>query len=134
MIRISKKVEYALMASKFILNSDHKLVTAREISDKSNIPHDLLSKILQKLKNEHILISNQGMNGGYSLNKRLEEVPLINLMSAIDGDTAIAECLHDTGEKDCCLIDTCSIKSPISQLQKEVEDLFRKKTISDFVM
>ena len=133
MIRISKKVEYALMALKFILNSNQKMVTAREISDNSNIPYDLLSKILQKLKNEHILLSNQGINGGYSLNKKLEEVPLMNLMTAIDGNTAIAECLHDSGEKDCCLIDTCSIKSPISQLQKEVEELFKRKTISDFV-
>ena len=53
MIRISKKLEYALMALKFISNSKLKLVTAREISDKSNIPYDLLSKILQKLKNEN---------------------------------------------------------------------------------
>ena len=45
MIRISKKVEYALMALKFISDSDHKLVTAREISDKSNIPYDLTSEI-----------------------------------------------------------------------------------------
>ncbi|MEO8211404.1 MAG: Rrf2 family transcriptional regulator [bacterium] len=133
MIRISKKVEYALMALKFITNSDHKLVTAREISDNKNIPYDLLSKILQKLKNENILISNQGTNGGYSMNKRPEEIPLFNLMSAIDGDMAIAECLHEGGEKDCCMEYNCSIKSPITQLQKEVEELFKKKTISDFV-
>jgi Rrf2 family protein len=133
MIRISKKVEYALMALKFINNSDQTLVTAREISDKSNIPYDLLSKILQKLKNENILISNQGTNGGYSMNKRPDEIPLFSLMNAIDGDTAIAECLQDNGDKDCCLTDSCSIKLPVSKLQKEVEDLFKSKTISDFV-
>lgn len=133
MIRISKKVEYALMALKFISNSDHKLVTAREISDINHIPYDLLSKILQKLKNENILASNQGTNGGYFLTKRPEEIPLYNLMNAIDGDTAIAECLHDHALKDCCLLDTCSIKSPVSKLQKEVEELFKRKTISDFV-
>ena len=70
MIRISKKVEYALMALKFINNSDQTLVTAREISDKSNIPYDLFSKILQKLKNEKYFNFNQGTNGGYSMNKR----------------------------------------------------------------
>ncbi|MDQ3021386.1 MAG: Rrf2 family transcriptional regulator [Bacteroidota bacterium] len=133
MIRISKKVEYALMALKFISNSDHKLVTAREISDINHIPYDLLSKILQKLKNEKILASNQGTNGGYFLTKRPDEIPLFNLMNAIDGDTAIAECLHESAEKDCCLVDTCSIKSPVTQLQKEVEELFKRKTISDFV-
>ncbi len=133
MIRISKKVEYALMALKFISNSDHKLVTAREISDTNNIPYDLLSKILQKLKNENILASNQGTHGGYFLNKRTDEIPLYNLMSAIDGDPAIAECLMDRAEKDCCLVDTCSIKSPVTKLQQEVEELFKRKTISDFV-
>ena len=133
MIRISKKVEYALMALKFISNSDHKLVTAREISDNKNIPYDLLSKILQKLKNENILASNQGINGGYSMNKRPEDIPLFNLMTAIDGDMAIAECLHESGVKDCCMEDTCSIKSPVSLLQKEVEELFKRKSISDFV-
>lgn len=133
MIRISKKVEYALMALKFITHSDHKLVTAREISDNKNIPYDLLSKILQKLKNEDILLSNQGINGGYCMNKKPEEIQLFSLMTAIDGDMAIAECLHDSGHKDCCMEDICSIKTPISLLQKEVEELFKRKTISDFV-
>ncbi|MEO8446816.1 MAG: Rrf2 family transcriptional regulator [bacterium] len=133
MIRISKKVEYALMALKFITNSDHKLVTAREISNNNNIPYDLLSKILQKLKSENILESNQGTNGGYFMKKRPEDIPLYNLMSAIDGDIAIAECLNDNAEKDCTMLDTCLIKSPITKLQKEVEELFKRKTISDFV-
>lgn len=133
MLRISKKVEYALMALKFISNSDHKLVTAREISDNNNIPYDLLSKILQKLKNENILASNQGTNGGYFMTKNPDEIPLFNLMSAIDGDPAIAECLHETIGKDCCLVDTCSIKSPVMKLQQEVEELLKRKTISDFV-
>jgi len=121
------------MALKFISNSELKLVTAREISDKNNIPYDLLSKILQKLKNENILISNQGTNGGYSMNKRPEEIQLYNLMMAIDGDAGIAECMHENGDKDCSMIDNCSIKSPMTQLQREVEELFKRKTISDFV-
>lgn len=133
MIRISKKVEYALIALKFISNSNHKLITAREISDTTNIPYDLLSKILQKLKNENILASSQGTNGGYFLTKKPDEIPLFNLMNVIDGDTSIAECLHESADKDCCLVETCSIKSPITKLQKEVEELFKSKTISDFV-
>lgn len=133
MIRFSKKVEYALMALKFITNSDEKIVTAREISNKNHIPYDLLSKILQVLKNEQILISNQGVNGGYSMNKRPEEIPLYRLMSVIDGETAITECMTEHSDKDCCLTETCSIKSPVTLLQKEIEDLLKKKTISDFV-
>ena len=133
MLRISKKVEYALMALKFICNSENKLVTAREISDTNHIPYELLSKILQKLKSEEILNSNQGINGGYSLNKKPEEIPLYRLMTVIDGDTAIAECLYEVNARDCSHNGNCTIKSPVEKLQKEVEELFKSKTISDFV-
>ena len=133
MIRISKKVEYALMALKFISKSGEKLVTAREISDKTNIPYDLLSKILQKLKSENILASNQGTYGGYSLNKKPEEIPLLYVMNVLDGETAITECMNENPNTECCHNDSCTIKSPIIQLQKEFEDLFRNKKISDFV-
>jgi len=133
MIRISKKVEYALMALKHISNSGNKVNTTREISDTNNIPYDLLSKIMQTLKNENILSSNQGSSGGYSLSKRPDEIPLFNLISAIDGDVNIAECLKESPVKDCSMTNNCSIKSPVMLLQKEVEDLFKRKTISDFV-
>ncbi|MBV6480163.1 MAG: hypothetical protein HGGPFJEG_03009 [Ignavibacteria bacterium] len=133
MIRISKKVEYALIALKFISKSGDRVVTAREISDSTNIPYDLLSKILQKLKNENILASNQGSYGGYSLNKRPEDIPLLNVMNVLDGETAITECMIENHDIECCHTDTCSIKSPIIQLQKEFEELFRNKKISDFV-
>ncbi|MBS1518279.1 MAG: Rrf2 family transcriptional regulator [Bacteroidetes bacterium] len=133
MIRISKKVEYALMALKYISESDNKLVTAREISDSKKIPYDLLSKILQKLKNENILISNQGTNGGYSLNKKTNEIYLFSIMNLLDGDIAITDCQAENKDKDCCLEDSCTIKSPVAKLQKEIEELFKNKTISDFV-
>jgi Rrf2 family protein len=133
MIRISKKVEYALMALKYIVNSENPIVTAREISDGYHIPYELLAKILQNLKKDEILISNQGMNGGYMLNKKPEDIQLYALMNSVDGEIAIAECLHDKSEKDCTLLDTCTIKSPVILLQKEVENLFKQKSISDFV-
>jgi Rrf2 family protein len=133
MIRISKKVEYALMALKYINSSITPVVTAREISDSYNIPYELLAKILQRLKKDKILISNQGMNGGYLLNKKPSEIQLYTLINSIDGEVAIAECLHDNGEKDCSLFDSCTIKSPVYKLQREIENLFKQKSISDFV-
>ncbi len=133
MIRFSKKVEYALMALKFISASSPRLVTAREIADKVNIPYDLLSKILQRLKSEKILTSTQGTHGGYILANSPDKIFLQDIMKAIDGDRALTECLVAGKEGECNLEESCSIKSPVSKLQKEVEDLFRTKTISDFV-
>lgn len=133
MIKLSKKVEYALMALKHIATSKESIVTAKEISSRYEIPHELLAKVLQKLKNEKVLASNQGINGGYTLLKKPEEITLTYLINIMDGEMVITSCVHGQSKDDCTMFDNCTIKSPMSKIQKELEAFFNTKTISDFV-
>lgn len=134
MVRLSKKMEYALMALKHFALAEGGIVTAKEISEKHNIPYELLAKILQKLKKDNVLSSIQGTKGGYQLLKKPEEIDLFFLMHAIDGDMALTDCQcsHNENGK-CTLNELCTIKEPVSEMQKEIESIFRKKTVSDFV-
>ncbi len=133
MLRLSKKVEYALMGLRYIAISGENIVTAKEISTKFNIPHELLAKILQKLKKEQILESVKGVHGGYQLKRSPDDIKLTELIKSLDGDFTIAECLHGQGEDDCSMFKDCTIKSPVNKMQKELETFFETKTISDFV-
>ena len=134
MIRLSKKVEYALMALKHFAVSNGNVITAKEISDKHKIPYELLAKILQRLKRENVLTSIQGTKGGYQLNRKPDQINLHFLMNTIDGNLALTECqcAHNKGGV-CVMNDTCNIKQPISVMQREIEEVFKRKTISDFV-
>ncbi len=134
MVRFSKKMEYALMALKHFAVSNGSVITAKEISDKHKIPYELLAKILQKLKRDNVLTSIQGTKGGYMLNKKPEQINLHFLMNTIDGDLGLTECqcAHNKGGV-CVMNDTCNIKQPISVMQREIEEVFKRKTISDFV-
>ena len=122
------------MALKHFVAADNGIVTAKEISERYKIPYELLSKILQKLKRDNVLTSIQGTKGGYQLNKKPEDIDIHFLMNTIDGDIGLTECQcnHNTGGK-CTLNDNCSIKEPVSQMQREIEELFKRKTILDFV-
>ena len=133
MVRFTKKVEYALISLRHIANAKDEIITAKQISNKFNIPYELLAKILQKLKKEKILESNQGVNGGYKLIKQLNEISLSNLIDIIEGKLAIVECLHEKDINDCFISDTCNIKSPINKMQYELENLLKHKMVSDFV-
>jgi len=122
------------MALKHFAVSNGNVITAKEISDKHSIPYELLAKILQKLKKENVLTSIQGTKGGYMLNKKPEHINLHFLMNTIDGNLALTECqcAHNKGGV-CVMNDTCNIKQPISVMQREIEEVFKRKTISDFV-
>lgn len=132
MVKFSKKLEYALISLRHISNAGAEITRVRDISEKYNIPHDLLAKILQKLKKENILASSQGINGGYTLSRKLNEIPLSELVSVIENGTSIVECMHDE-DNNCLINDSCTIKDPLSKIQIEFENILKTKMISDFV-
>ena len=132
MVRFSKKLEYSLISLRHIANSPAELTTARDISSKYNIPHDLCAKILQTLKKEGILESIQGINGGYKLTRSLRKISLSELFNIVDGSTAIVECVQ-SDESGCIISDNCTIKDPINKMQIEFENMLKIKMVSDFI-
>ena len=132
MVKFSKKLEYSLIALRHISVSEDKITRVRDISEKYNIPHDLLAKIMQRLKKENILESVQGINGGYRLLKKLNEIPLVDLFNFVESSTSIVECMNDESNT-CYVIDNCTIKDPLSRIQDEFENILKTKMVSDFV-
>lgn len=132
MVKFTKKLEYSLIALSHLSQSQSDVTRVRDISEKYNIPHDLLAKILQKLKKEGILESVQGVNGGYKLSRMLSDIPLMELFGLIESNTNIVECMHDD-VSNCDVSDNCTIKIPLSKMQSEFENLLRTKMVSDFV-
>jgi len=132
LVKFSKKLEYSLIALSHLSGSGSEVTRVRDISEKYNIPHDLLAKILQKLKKEGILESVQGVNGGYKLSRLLSEIPLMDLYGFIESNTAIVECMQDD-VSNCDVSDNCTIKIPLSKMQTEFDNLLKTKMVSDFV-
>jgi Rrf2 family protein len=133
MIRISKKVEYALIALRYIANSENRLVTSNEISQKLELSRELTAKILQNLKGRGILISNQGIKGGYQLNVEPDEISLFDVIEIIDGKIALVECMDKKSDIECSLFKDCKIRGTIAKLQREFSKLLKSKKISDFI-
>jgi Rrf2 family protein len=134
MLKLSKRTEYALMAVKYIaLKPGNSCVTAKEISSGYNIPYELLAKILQKLTKKNIIISYQGIKGGYSLNRNTDDITLNDVISAVD-KTQITNCLKENGSyRDCARFDCCQIRNPLSKIQMEIEKVFKETTISQIL-
>lgn len=134
MVRLSKRVEYGLIAIRHIATrTNGDIVTAKEIADKYQIPYELLAKVLQKLSRSGLITSTQGVRGGYALTKNPNEVSVSMIINAIEGATmGIAQCMTD-GPQSCDVFQVCTIKSPLSKVQANIENAFNNMTLAQIV-
>lgn len=132
MFRLSKKVEYGLIAVKHMAGVNLPC-SAKEISEKYSIPYDLLSKILQKLKKEKVLDSIQGIKGGYILVREPSSITLAEIFNAIEGDKYILDCGRHEDPEACSIYETCILSSPLKKIQREINSYFNKTKLADIV-
>jgi len=130
MLKLSKKVDYALIALTHLARQDERASSAREVASIYGIPQDLLAKVLQKLARSGLVVSHQGMKGGYSLARPAEAITVARVIEVVEGQPSLSltQCLTDLGA--CEQFDTCNIKSPLQRLNDEVLLLLSRTTIA----
>lgn len=132
MLKINKKVEYALMALKFMADSKDTLISAREICDEFKTPFDTTAKVMQLMNNSDILKSVKGIKGGYSLNKPLDEITYMQLARVIEGKENIGRVCSNT-KGICELIGKCNIATPVEQLNRKLNIFLETLTLADLL-
>lgn len=135
MLKLSKKIEYAILALKYIAeNSEKECLSTKVISKNAKIPYDLSAKILQQLVRSGIIKSTQGNRGGYSLNMPVDKINLGQIASAVEDDVQITNCMYDNAShEDCARIEDCCIKSPLSRVQQQINEVFNKTYLNEIV-
>ena len=132
MLNITKTIEYALIALRHINNNGGgKLYTSREIATIYHIPQELLAKILQKLCKTEYLKGIKGANGGYSLNKNLSNINLIDFIESIEGPVGVVKCSADL---DCELLDVCNIKNPMNKINYNIRKTLSKLSLYEITI
>ena len=133
MVRLSKKAEYGLIAIRHIASHRGEVVTAKEISEAYRIPFELLAKVLQRLAKAGLVVSHQGVHGGYTLARPPDEVRVAAIINAVEGSQpVIAQCLSQ-GPDSCEVFSVCTIKSPLTKVQANIDRAFYDMTLSEIV-
>ena len=66
-------------------------VQSRLLSKKCGIPHQFLEQVLLRLKQAGIIKSFRGAQGGYILNKLVEDITVLEIIKVLEGEKSIAE-------------------------------------------
>ncbi len=103
---LSRACEYGLRAALYLAATpDAGYVAIRTVSDALGIPYPFLAKIVQTLAQHGVLTSSRGPAGGIALARQASQIPLREIVAAIDGDGVFTQCvlgLPGCGEQKPC--------------------------------
>lgn len=133
MNKINRKLEYALMALKYMTGKiPGELTSAKEVSENFKTPFDATARVMQVMVQKGLLRSEQGASGGYQISRDLAKVSIHDLVEMIDGPTALVKCLHK--EEPCEIQGTCNIVSPVTQLNRRLTDFYRGLSLKELLV
>ena len=129
MFKISRKVEYALIALRHLQGLDEKeLASAKELAKTYGVPQELLAKVLQLLAKKDIIDAVKGPHGGYKLAIDPENMKLTEFFEVIEGPMGIMNCYFDSG---CEQMDGCTIRTPINRINDSIRTMFNNMTLAE---
>lgn len=126
---ISKSCKYAIRASVFVasMKNENIKLSVKEIAKEIEAPPAFAGKILQILTKHNIITSLKGPYGGFFCVKYQLDLPVLEIVNAIDGLSVFRECVM--GLHYCSDDHPCPMHSEYSKTRAVLLKSFQETTI-----
>jgi Rrf2 family protein len=129
-MKVSAKVRYGFrFMINLGLNYPSQLVQIKEVADKEQISSKYLEQIAASLKKAGLVKVSRGAKGGYSLLQSPQEISLLDIYHALDGNIQLTDC----NENLCPNGDECIMNSLWRGLASNIETYFSQRTLADLI-
>jgi len=130
---ITRASEYAIL-SLIVLSKAKEPMDSETLSRELNISKSFLAKILQSLAKVGILKSYKGVNGGFSLNKDVKNIHMLEVISSVEGKApAVFECAPSESNCPSNKATICSIWPFLNRLQGKIDSFLSELTLADII-
>jgi len=92
-LHISEAASLAMHTTVLLAAHPDRLIPTREAASVLDVSEAHLAKVLQRLAKEGLVRSARGPKGGFALARPAEEISLLNVYEAIEGQYTDAACL-----------------------------------------
>lgn len=127
-MKISAKVDYAcrVLAEMARLHGSAEFTQIEHLAKAEAVPVNFLAQILCELREAGLIASKRGIQGGYALARSPEQITLLDIMKAIDGELIgfSGSTQGRTGRR---------MKQIWTELRTTLEEKAREITLEDFV-
>jgi len=128
--RISRLTDYGIVVMAHLAEcKDGDSHNARELAEDTQLPAPFVSKILKSLTRAGLLVSQRGSKGGYRLARTPSEIPVVEMITALEGPVGITECTIHPGA--CAQESNCQVREPWQRINRALHSALDRITLAD---
>ena len=131
-MRVSTRGRYGLRALvDLAINQDSGPTPLRVISARTNISEQYLEQLFANLRKSSIVRSVRGAHGGYLLNNLPENIAVKDVLEALEGPVAPADCVLN---RVCCDINSdCVTYNLWIDVKEKIDNYLNSISIADLI-
>ncbi len=131
MIRISRMADYGVVALSFMARDPDRFYSAATVAEGTGLPLPSVSKLLKLLVKSGVVTSRRGVSGGYGLGRTPNNISVADLVTAVDGPIALADCLEGSSGSACGIESFCVIRGPWQKVSDAIKVALEEVTLAD---
>ncbi len=130
-MKLTTKGRYAVTAMlDLALHDGEGPVCLSEIAKRQDISLPYLEQLFTRLRRRNLVVSTRGPGGGYNLGRAAAEIPVADIISAVDESFDATRC---GGERDCHGGKSCLTHELWEGLSREVHTFLQKVSLAQLM-
>lgn len=130
MLRISKLADYSTVIM-VCLTKAQSMLNVSEIVQHTGLSKPTVSKLVKRLVQSKLLVSEQGAKGGYRLARKATTIALSDIINAIEQRSGVTECADQSST--CSLQLQCQVSQHWQLIDKAIDGVLSQVKLSELV-
>lgn len=142
MTQIGNATEYALHCLLWLAAARGDKPSSRDLAALQGVPPAYLAKIFPKLEKAGLVKASEGIRGGYQLARPADEITVLAVVDAVEGQKPIFECqgirercaLFDGAAPAWAIAGTCGIHAVMIRAERAMRMELARSTLTDLAL
>lgn len=133
-MKLTTKGNYAIAAMlDLAINSKERHISLSAIAGRLDLSENYLRQLFMDMRKKGLIDSVRGVGGGYLLNVHPNQISILDIIEAVEGDIFIVKCLDSECVEECDRISQCSTRTIWGRLNESIRTKLKNLTLQELI-